>query len=375
MPMPKKRLKTMRDSFLAVAIAVFFLLLLEGSLRLYFHFKYGVSGKSYGIWRSDTKLGATLRANAYNSTVITNNYGFRNTEDVIDPKPDGALRIIAYGGSTTFCFHLLNHETWPHHLQQLLRTKRNGGEHDQVLNGGAVAWSISHLYARMQEEVPKFRPDYVLLYTGINEFAEHFRLKLQYFDIEDRRLAGEHELFSTNMEQNNFVLRNFLLVKILKHFKRTWISNVDTTKERLRAIDKNFFRVDPSLIVDHYLSVLQKIYSYLDEQGVTPIFITQISDESKRNHFYTSYSRTGGEALALQGRQVIDPSPLMKKYFQRMNELFFSTGIHFTDQGAKEVAEYIFERAALEVTKAKWTKLEPSVSDNPTIVLSGSKFR
>src|SRR5262249_39810373 len=66
--------------------------------RIIIHAKYGVPGKSYGLWQYDKELGAVHASNSYNSNSETNSLGFRNHEDVFEPKPQGALRIIAYGG-------------------------------------------------------------------------------------------------------------------------------------------------------------------------------------------------------------------------------------------------------------------------------------
>jgi len=59
---------------------------IEASARLYFWGRFGVPGKTYGIWRSDPELGGIQKPYGYNTTGET----------------PGSLRIIAYGGSTTF---------------------------------------------------------------------------------------------------------------------------------------------------------------------------------------------------------------------------------------------------------------------------------
>src|SRR5205823_3734018 len=97
----------------------------EGFGRLVLHYKYSVPGKTYGLWTYDPVLGAVHAANAYNSNSETNSLGFRNKEDVFEPKPPGSLRIIAYGGSTTFCYNLLTEEAWSLQLQDVLRAHHN----------------------------------------------------------------------------------------------------------------------------------------------------------------------------------------------------------------------------------------------------------
>lgn len=73
------------------------ILAIEGVGYAIIHFKYGVPGKTYGLWTHDAELGAIHSRNGYNSNSETNNYGFRNKEDVFEPKPPGSVRVIAYG--------------------------------------------------------------------------------------------------------------------------------------------------------------------------------------------------------------------------------------------------------------------------------------
>src|SRR5258708_4505922 len=91
---------------LLVVVPVMLLALAEVCARAVVWARYGVPGKQYGLWDFDPKLGAVHAKHAYNSNSETNDFGFRNREDVIEPKPSGAFRIIAYGGSTTFCYNL-----------------------------------------------------------------------------------------------------------------------------------------------------------------------------------------------------------------------------------------------------------------------------
>ncbi len=91
-----------------VLLPVLIVLGAEITGRVIVHYKYGVSGKSFGLWRYDQRLGAIHAENAYNTYAETNDHGFRNREDMLEPKPAGAYRVVAYGGSTTFCFNLAN---------------------------------------------------------------------------------------------------------------------------------------------------------------------------------------------------------------------------------------------------------------------------
>jgi len=162
--------------FLGVSTVVL-IIAAEGAGRFIIYLRYGVPGKTYGLWKYDPELGAIHASEAYNLLAETDNYGFRNRDDVIEPKPKDALRIIAYGGSTTFCYNLANDEAWPIQLQALLRLSEN--PKDQVLNAGAIAWSIAHEITRAKRDIPLLHPDYVILYSGVNEDLNAELVKLE----------------------------------------------------------------------------------------------------------------------------------------------------------------------------------------------------
>ncbi len=144
------------------------ILCVEALGRLVIHIRYGVPGKSYGLWKYDSELGATYRPNSYNTLTSLNNDAFRNKEDVFDPNPAGSLRIMVFGGSTTFGYNLADGDTFTEKLEQKLR-KIQGLERTQVLNAGEICYSSGHSLIRIKRLVPKLKPDYVILDEGLND--------------------------------------------------------------------------------------------------------------------------------------------------------------------------------------------------------------
>ena len=70
-----------------VGLPIILILGVEGVGRAIIHLKYGVTGKAYGLWKYDRELGAIQAANGYSRKSETNSLGFRNKENVIEPKP------------------------------------------------------------------------------------------------------------------------------------------------------------------------------------------------------------------------------------------------------------------------------------------------
>jgi len=321
------------------------LAILEGSVRAYIYVKYGVQGKSYGLWRYDEVTGAQHKESSYNTNAETNNFGFRNKEDLIEPKPAGALRIITYGGSTTFCYNLTNDEAWPTRLEKRLRNMHH--LQDQVLNGGAIMWSIGHLYARAKKDLPILRPEFVILYTGINETANAEYLRHQGKLIEELVQAERYGEFATNFDQNRWLKRNLALVRVYDYvvapsIRKSVSPNVEQISGEQPRID---IHPDPA-ILRNYLIVLERFFSLIRTNGGEPIFVIQARvGGNPSEEKLTAYSRAGAALAKQSGVRVIDAQRVVESYKGNPKDLFEGSGIHFSKRGAELLAELISEEA------------------------------
>lgn len=98
-----------------------------------------------------------------------NAIGLRGGEISID-KPDDTFRIVAMGGSTTYGLYLEADETWPHHLQQILRDEY-GYEQVEVLNAGVEGYNSLNSLVNLQTRILELSPDMVFIYHGANDSA------------------------------------------------------------------------------------------------------------------------------------------------------------------------------------------------------------
>jgi len=312
---------------------------LETTGRAYMHLKYGVPGKSYGRWRSDAVLGARMAENVYDHRWQTNDRGFRNDEDLIEPKPPNAWRTIAYGGSATLCWNLPTPETWPARLEQLLREETGCMSH-QVLNAGDILWSLGLVHARARIEIPELRPDFVILYTGINEVWNAMLLEHEGRPIEELFDAGEYGVFSQRLPQCGWLARESLVYKVVHKYIIAPI-----TKRLRSATGRKWARLlvtdlgpesppdppDPD-ILQNYLHVLDDLITLCKKYDATPLFVVQAygSRTVGLDHF-TSYSREGAKLAEWSG------------------DLFRESGIHYSALGAEMLAERIFVEQFLPV--------------------------
>lgn len=327
--------------------------------RVIVHYKYGVSGKSFGLWRYDEKLGAVHAENAYNSYAATNNYGFRNLEDVLEPKPAGAYRIVAYGGSTTFCYNVKNEEAWPIKLQALLRQTHH--PKDQVLNGGAVAWSLGHAFERAQRELPTLKPDYVIIYSGINEEINRDYLRLQGVDLEEAVRESKFGLFTTELDHKTWAKRNLLLVKFLNAFVMPYLrlEGERRPKTLLSNAAEEPGEAD-AIVLENYLRTLRAFLDLIERVGAKPIFIVQAYGHGMEvNTRLLTYSRAGVGVARDAGAVVVDAQEMVDAYKGASTELFHVTGVHWSTLGTELLAEHIFHSAFIR------SAAEPSIGFAP----------
>ncbi len=326
------------------------LLLLEGATRAYLHFKYAKSGKSYGLWQADKELGAIHALNGYNSNAETNDYGFRNVEAVKNPKPAGATRGIVYGGSIVFCYNLSNEEAWPLQLEKQLRANHNPD--DQVLNGGAIAWSLSHAYRRAKRDLPVLKPDYVVIYSGINEQLNALIMQTEGKDIHDLVKAGKYGEITTNYDQSRWAKRNLAIIRLYDYVINPLFQK-KAAENRKEIGDKFGIKTDhdtvpktDSLLLTNYLHVLHDFIQLIKDNGSRPIFVIQShSKVMPHMDYFTSFSENGGILAREMGATVIDSKDIAKTYTGKWADLFIESGCHFTKIGAEEMGKFVYREA------------------------------
>lgn len=302
------------------------ILLVEGAARVLIHFKYGHPGKTYGLWIADPELGATHRPNGYNTHTSLNNYGFRNREDVLEPKPPGALRIIAFGGSTTFGYNLQDGETYTDQLQVRLR-RVPGYEQAQVLNAGRITYSAGHNLILMKRLVPVLRPDYALLYEGVNELFNAWVLQQerQSLDALDSRFG----VLGKGYDQNRWLKRNSVIVRFIDY----------VVKKYLVPWRKLDLEIHP-WVVENYEHVLREMLGFLRAQGAIPIVLRYPSVEQPDISFFSDLS---AEIACEEGVIVLDLESRFDRFGVRERDYFADTGVHVTSRGAEVIADVLAE--------------------------------
>ena len=91
-------------------------------------------------------------------------------------KPEEAIRIIIYGGSSVFdtSAYINENRDWPHKVEDLLHGM--GYPWVEIINGGIPGHASFDSLGRLYAEGHHFNPDYVLIYNAWNDI-KYFRSK------------------------------------------------------------------------------------------------------------------------------------------------------------------------------------------------------
>jgi hypothetical protein len=335
--------KTLAFLTILVLFPFALLALAEGGLRLYIHVAHGVPGKSYGIYQYDPVLKGILAPDTYNLQRQFDDGAFQRADDVIEPKPKGALRVITYGGSTTFCYNLPMAETWPLVLERLLRAQSSAAT--QVLNAGDVSWSLGHIFVRAHRDVPKWKPDVVILYSGINEDVNAALLLSQGVDFDREVAAGHYGLFNTSLTQDSWLDRNFVLAKLIRFDLTTPIQQFIWRHTAAPSWGSRTTTPTPDpIVLKNYLHVLGDLIDYFKAEGATTLFVVEATwSQDVISQRLTSYSRAGVDVARAHGAVVIDGQAMVDAYLGPKHDLFDTT-VHYSAKGAAMLAQLLFDR-------------------------------
>ena len=283
-----------RVFILVVAFGPLVLLLVgaELGLRAWIHYRHGVRGKTYGLYVADPELGATHRANAYNTKGQFNNFGLRGAEDVRAGRLESGLRIYCSGASTTFCYNLSDADAWPSVLQGELR-KLSGHDRDEVLNAGQISFAVAHEYILARRLVPALRPDVALVWTGLNEMSSTELLQKEGKNVDDLLAGGVWGVAAKTLDQARFLKRTSVLVRLWDYEVKKRIElarksavapSAPPTGESVapaRALES----IHP-WVAFNFEKTLGEYLGYLKQQSVVPILV-RFPDAGNQDGFST----------------------------------------------------------------------------------------
>jgi lysophospholipase L1-like esterase len=185
-------------------------------------------------------------------------------------KKPGCIRVVAVGGSSTYCLRVSDEFTWPKLLQDQL-----GSGYEVINLGGIGNGSVEHLILT-ELDFSDLKPDIAIYYCGWNDaHVQHIaNLKGDYSDFHGKAVMS----IGLGGTQRTSVLASLYFTKrLLLHFFFPNLEAVETHGSRQVPPTKDAFtdRVDQRAL-DLWERNIRLIADLCKLQGVRPIFVPQI---------------------------------------------------------------------------------------------------
>jgi hypothetical protein len=211
--------------------------------------------------------------------ITLDDYGLR-----VNPSPWGTavdrnFRILAVGDSFTFGNEVSDEETWPSHLQELLKV--------QVINGGVPMYGFDQVFLHLKPLVDRVRPAIVAVsitsqsvgrtaYSGQIRSITHLAVNKPYFAIEkdDLRLMNvpvEPPKVKAQIGWfRNWFGRSFLVNLLMRRFAVNWWLSLGTFNNAPPEFRTGFSPADVSC------RILRKIDEFGRRNHFVPFVVGQV---------------------------------------------------------------------------------------------------
>ena len=362
MKMARIKLLIMKFTLLGAG-CILSLILLEIGLRLFNPIENRIRGEKIVLpVNKQYRLESNIRGIDHNVIHSKNSIGFRGPDL---PKNGFAdyLSILAVGGSTTECFLLSDGRDWPSLLQKLIK---NDFSPIWLNNAGLDGHSTFGHTILLNDIIVNLKPKVVIFLVGANdrereEAGEHtasaIKGPLGFSSVEDfiKSASAYSEVAAAALNFYRYLRAKFggltqqdLDLRTLSHVQSP-ISNINSVLEphinkyvpayekRLRAMIQaaRTAQIDPVLITQPLLF----------GEGVDPItgvnLCTLKIDKDMTGLEAWSILKLYNETTIMVGRQenvfTIDLAHKLEK-----NSEYFHDGLHFTNEGSREVAKIIY---------------------------------
>jgi lysophospholipase L1-like esterase len=193
-----------------------------------------------------------------------NSLGYRGDEVSI-PKRRGVKRIVAFGGSATYCTGISDEETWPRQLEHLL------GEPFEVVNAGVPGYSSVEHIIQTSLLMSDVSPDIGIYYIGWNDMRNtHIKgLKSDYSDFH-----AFYQFDNLGLSTPRRAAGSLALYYFVKGVNKVF-SKITIQYRVAGAIDQYTARVDGRAL-DLYKRNVRLIIALCRAQGIRPIMVPQV---------------------------------------------------------------------------------------------------
>lgn len=297
--------------------------------------------------------------------ITTDERGFR-VNPRVDYRAKGGLRIFAIGGSTTAALLLDDQSTWSHLLQEGIAKQ---GKLVEAINTGVSGLRAANHLATLKV-VARLEPDLIIFLLGANDWNKHIR---DWFE------PGRNSWKPVSLRNSalGMILDDKVISPVWRKITgRSWADQTHvfdgpSKHPSLRRPVRHTFR--PAEVVSDYAATLREISRLCKESRLTCLIMTQphaydkatpaelqsrfwmtppsatyTLDFESMAHIASLYNEFLKSFAAQEGHPLCDLAAGIEPLPR-----FFYDDIHFTDEGARRIAELVLP-CALKALEEKW---------------------
>ena len=244
-------------------------------------------------------------------TYRTNNCGFAGSVDTFFKKHEEIERVICIGGSTTEMAYEHFYNTYPYWLEQYLNNKNGYGY--EVINAGCAGYTTVEMLINFELRLLNFKPDYIVLYAGIN-------------DAKDMALVDDFQIDYTHGRVNKGFSKYTLGKSIHYHI---------CPKNR-KFIDKA-----PEIATETFKRNILSIVGVAEKHGIIPIVV---------EFNYNPVNDYSAGLIDAIDRNIKSIKNIVPRYIEteKMTEEDFIDGCHLSTSGMKKMGKAISENITSE---------------------------
>lgn len=194
-----------------------------------------------------------------------NRFGQRG-EDYEFQKPPGERRILVVGDSLTMGQGVLDDETYPYRLGEILAQRDVGGPFQRVVNAGVNSWTTWNYAQWVDHRLPLFSADQLVVGLFLGNDMVLPAEDPQTIPVPLEKALRDSALYHTLMR----VYRDYLWTKVEARRRDIPLSELERQLENLRGkIPSNMSEADQRLLWrENALPQLERIRAAARDQGV-----------------------------------------------------------------------------------------------------------
>ena len=240
---------------IALALAVGFLLVLEGLLRQFVAVSPGPAWRPHPLYFWGLPRGANdLRIFYPDLPIHTNRSGFRG-DDIPFEKEENEVRVLVTGDSSSFGQGVDQRDSFPSVLERMLSVRYRNRK-ITVINAGMPGYSLSQSYYLFEEEGLRYHPDLVIV--GSHKWSissDHLANR--------ERIAGNAAMRRLQVWAHESLL--YLLLR--KQVARSHARQADLIAEDFGT---------PAVRDDQYVEYCRRFLEIFRDRGISSVYVAPL---------------------------------------------------------------------------------------------------